>query len=157
MFRNRSIIRSYKKGLIIVCLSLVLVPLTVGALKAVTNIPCPKNITHYSGHYPYVTLFKNYPENFKQQRIIKCYPAGHASGGLTLMSLFFQFKRRRNRIIALVSSITIGWVTGGYKMLIGDHFLSHTLITKIFAGLIIFIISRFVKTDINLNIEQSIH
>jgi membrane-associated PAP2 superfamily phosphatase len=43
---------SYKKGLIIVCLSLVLVPLTVGALKAVTNIPCPKNITYYGGHYP---------------------------------------------------------------------------------------------------------
>jgi membrane-associated PAP2 superfamily phosphatase len=31
---------------------------------------------------------------------------------------------------------------GGYKMIIGDHFLSHTVITMIFAWLIILIIVR---------------
>jgi len=144
LFRETSIMRRYRRGFIIVLLSSITVPLSVGVLKAVTHIPCPKNIQQYGGSYPHITLFKHYPQNFQQSQNIQCYPAGHASGGFALMSLFFLFKKRKHRIIALVSSITTGWVTGGYKMLIGDHFLSHTLVTMLLAWLIILIITRMI-------------
>ena len=36
----------------------------------------------------------------------------------------------------------IGWSMGTYKMLIGDHFLSHTVITMILAWLLILVIAQ---------------
>lgn len=46
---------------------------------------------------------------------------------VVLLSLFFLFHSRRNRIRGLWFRIASGWITGGYKMVIGDHFLSHTV------------------------------
>ncbi|HBY85604.1 MAG TPA: PAP2 family protein, partial [Colwellia sp.] len=37
-----------------------------------------------------------------------------------------------------------GWVMGGYKMAIGDHFLSHTLTTMTLSWLIICLITAIV-------------
>ena len=55
------------------------------------------------------------------------------------MSLFFLFKKRKYQIRALIFALAIGWSMGIYKMLIGDHFLSHTIITMLIAWLIILI------------------
>ena len=142
LFRNSRLIQTYKYGLWIVCISAFLVPLSIGSLKTITNIPCPKNITHYGGDYPYVTVLEKYPKDFHQTGKIKCYPAGHASGGFALLSLLFLFKDRKDKRRALVAVMIIGWSMGGYKMLIGDHFLSHTIITMILAWLIILIIAK---------------
>ncbi len=136
-FRKKSIVQKYKQGLIIVFASCVLVPLTIGGLKAVTNVPCPKDIQHFGGKYPHVTVLSSYPENFTQTKNIKCYPAGHASGGFALMSLFFLFPYAKWKKTALIFAICLGWSTGTYKMLIGDHFLSHTVVTMLLAWLII--------------------
>ena len=135
--RQQRIIIHNKKGLLIVLLSCICVPLLIGLLKGVTNVPCPKDIRHYGGDYPYVTVLSEYPSTFKQTANIRCYPAGHASGGFALMSLFFLFSTKRKKIIALISAITLGWIIGNYKMLIGDHFFSHTLITMILSWLLI--------------------
>jgi len=43
----------------------------------------------------------------------------------------------------------IGWSMGTYKMLIGDHFLSHTTITMILAWLLILMIVISVDWVIN--------
>ncbi len=144
-FRHTFIVKKYKRGLVIVFLSCISVPLLVGSLKATTNVPCPKNIERYGGDYPYVTVLSEYPETFQQQENIKCYPAGHASGGFALMSLFFLFTLRKNRQIALATAATIGWSIGAYKMLIGDHFLSHTFISMVLAWLIILLIVQGVN------------
>jgi membrane-associated PAP2 superfamily phosphatase len=64
------------------------------------------------------------------------------------MSLFFLFKSRKNRFIALAFGVTVGWAMGLYKMLIGDHFLSHTVITMVLAWLLILIIVKFVKPNL---------
>ena len=159
-FRNKPIVFKHKQGLLIVLLSAMLVPLTIGSLKAVTNVPCPKNIQLYGGDYPYVRVLAHYPEGFHQDNNIKCYPAGHASGGFALMSLFFLFSTRRSRNIALISAVMMGWSTGSYKMLIGDHFLSHTLVSMLLAWLIILLIASAVRfgtkrfPSINLNIKK---
>jgi len=147
IFRDNAWIKSYKPGLLIVLLSLLVVPLVIGELKAVTNVACPKQLTIFGGNYPYISVFEHYPDNFEQVKPAKCFPAGHASGGFALMSLFFLFKRRRNRLLGLAVGISSGWATGGYKMLIGDHFLSHTIVTMLLAWLLIMIIAGLVKHD----------
>ncbi len=72
----------------------------------------------------------------------KCYPAGHASGGFALMSLFFLFKEQKNRFIALGIAVAIGWSMGVYKMLIGDHYMSHTVITMMLSWVSVLIIRK---------------
>ncbi len=143
-FRKSNWVKENQKGVLIVFLSVVLVPLTIGALKSLTNVPCPKNIEHYGGNYPYVTVATSYPEGFQQSSNIECYPAGHASGGFALMALFFLFNRPSIRRRILIAAVATGWVIGMYKMLIGDHFLSHTLMSMLLAWFIILLVSKTV-------------
>ncbi|MGZ8545766.1 MAG: phosphatase PAP2 family protein [Sulfuricurvum sp.] len=134
--------KSYKYGLIIVVLSSISVPLAVGSLKNVTNIPCPKSLDIFDGTYPHTCVWEKYPTKFCHLEKQKCWPAGHASGGFALLSLIFLFHSRRNKIIAGSVALVIGWSMGTYKMLIGDHFLSHSIITMVLAWLIIVLIAR---------------
>jgi len=143
--RNNQTIIAYRKGLILIVLSAIFVPLIVGGLKKATNMPCPKNEIHYGGVYPSTKVWESYPKTFKQPSKIRCFPAGHASGGFALLSLFFLFKKRRNKILALVGALTVGWSMGLYKMLIGDHFLSHTVITMILAWLIVLVLQKIIN------------
>jgi len=140
--RKNRLVQNYKIGLLIVVCSAISVPSVIGGLKAITNTPCPKNLTYFNGCYPYVKVFDAYPPSFYQKEKVECFPAGHASGGFALLSLFFLFKSKRNRLIALFLAMITGWSMGIYKMLIGDHFFSHTFITMILAWLIILIVVR---------------
>lgn len=150
-FRNHTRIQAYRQGLLIVLLSSLAVPLVVGGLKSITHIPCPRHITHYNGSYPHVTLLSSYPANFETRAAARCFPAAHASGGFALLSLFFLFKTRRHKIMGLATAMTLGWSTGIYKMLIGDHFLSHTLVTMLLAWLIILTIAGLVHSSQRLS------
>lgn len=142
-FRKKRIIQEYKKGLILVVLAAILIPVIVGGLKATTNTPCPKNIEHFGGVYPDIKVLDSYPKDFHQKKNIKCWPAGHASGGFALFSLFFLFKSRKNRKRALLLAMTAGWSMSLYKMFIGDHFLSHSIITMEIAWLIVLILEKY--------------
>ena len=130
----------------VVLFSAILIPAMVGALKKVTNMPCPKNEIHYGGEYPSIKVWEHYSKRFQKCHKICCFPAGHASGGFALLSLFFLFKEARNRALALVGALTVGWSMGIYKMLIGDHFFSHTLITMILAWLIVLLLHKFIQS-----------
>ena len=145
IFHKNKTVQAYKPGLLIVLISTLLVPMVVGGLKSFTNIPCPKNIIHYGGVYPHVTVLKGFPKDYQRHENIKCFPAAHASGGFSLLSLFFLFKKKRNKKIAIYSALSIGWLTGLYKMLIGDHFLSHTVVSMILAWLLILLVYKFVS------------
>lgn len=149
LFRKSQFVQKNRAGIAIVLLSSILVPLTVGFLKATTNVPCPNDLNHYTGTYPYITLLTPYPQSFYQSKNIKCYPAGHASGGFALLSLTFLFKRKRNKIVTALTVLSIGWSMGIYKMLIGDHFLGHTVITMLLAWLIILITAKSVYSLTN--------
>lgn len=137
-------LRPYRKGLIIVILSSLLIPFAVGSLKALTNMPCPKSISTFGGKYPHTCVWEKYGESECLLEKQKCWPAGHASGGFALLSLVFLVHQRRNKILVIVLSMIVGWSMGSYKMIIGDHFLSHTVITMILAWLIILIIAKVV-------------
>ena len=144
-FRKTALIQNYKKGILIVILSAIFVPIAVGALKKTTHMPCPKNEIHYGGDYPRTAVWQSYPPQYASKKKIACWPAGHASGGFALMSLFFLFKRKRNKYLALFFALVIGWSMGSYKMIIGDHFFSHTWITMLIAWFIILLIVYGVK------------
>lgn len=125
----------YRRGLIIVLISLVLTVVLVGGLKSLTNVPCPKDLSHFGGDFPYVTFL--HPDSRAEHLgRVRCFPAGHASGGFALLSLFFLFRRRRNQWIGFGVGMLLGWTFGIYKMLIGDHFLSHTLVSMCLAWLV---------------------
>lgn len=142
-FRNRPWIKRHRQGLRIVLLSLIIVPSVVGVLKATTNVACPRDIVAYGGSIPYVRVFESYPQGQKPEKIQQCFPAGHASGGFALMSLYFLFHSKRNRRRGLIFGLTIGWLMGGYKTLLGHHFLSHTIITMVLAWLLINLLVLF--------------
>ncbi len=145
--------RSYRRGLIIVVLSSIFVPLAVGSLKAVSNMPCPKNLDIFDGAYPHTCVWEKYAAKDCHLEKQKCWPAGHASGGFALLSLIFLFHSRKNKTAAATMAMVIGWSMGSYKMLIGDHFLSHTVITMILAWLLILLIvkgvDRVIKKQVN--------
>lgn len=136
-------LREYRKGLLVVLLSIVIIPSVIGALKAISNVPCPCDFRSFGGDYPYIRALDVMPEGIIKK--FKCYPAGHASGGFALMSLFFLFKTDRNRITALIIAIGIGWSMGIYKMLVGHHYLSHTIVTMILSWLMILVIYKNIK------------
>lgn len=154
IFHKHPLVRQYKPGLIIVLISTLLVPAVVGSLKSITNIPCPKDIIHYGGSSPHATVLKGYPKKYIQNTRAKCFPAAHASGGFSLLSLFFLFKKKRNKIVAIYFSLAIGWSTGLYKMLIGDHFLSHTLVSMFLAWFIILVIAKVVLAYTSNNLSS---
>jgi len=135
--RNKKWVKHYHRGLRIVLLSLLIVPSVTGLLKATTNVACPRDIVTYGGDIPYVRVFESYPQGQKPEKNQRCFPAGHASGGFALMALYFLFHSKRNRRRALAFGLTIGWLMGGYKTLLGHHFLSHSIITMILAWLLI--------------------
>ena len=154
-FRKHILVQEYKKGLTIVLLSAILVPSIIGFFKDITNTPCPCNIVYFNGTYPDKKVFDSYPKDFIQKSKVKCWPAGHASGGFALMALFFLFKTPKNQKKALFVALIIGWSMGIYKMLLGDHFFSHTIITMLMAWLIILIIVKFIQTKQRQKIEKS--
>ena len=154
-FRKKSIIKEYQKGLIIVLLAAAIVPSVIGTLKAVSNTPCPNNINYFGGEYPDIKVFDSYPKDFVQKSKAKCWPAGHASGGFALLSLFFLFKSTTNRKKSIIFALIIGWSMGLYKMLVGDHFLSHTIITMLLSWILILLIVKSIEKFERYKFEKS--
>ena len=56
---------------------------------------------------------------------------------------------------ALIGALAVGWSMGTYKMLLGDHFLSHTIITMIIAWFIILIIVKSMQFKQRQKLEKS--
>lgn len=124
-------------GLRIAILGMIVVPLTVNLLKDHTNMACPKNLTRYGGDVEYIHLFARYTDLNRPATDNRCFPSGHASGGFSLLALTFLWRERRQRQTLLIVAVTTGWVMGIYKMLIGDHFLSHVLISMELSWLLV--------------------
>lgn len=136
--RHRPWVQCRRQALWTIFLSCLIVPLTISTLKIITQVPCPKHLQRFGGTYPYIRLLTPYPEGFNPRlKRTECYPAGHASGGFALFALATLAKRRRHQIFLLLLAFGIGWIIGGYKMLIGDHFLSHTLVSMVLSGLLV--------------------
>lgn len=107
-----------------VILSLALVPAFISFLKSSTHMHCPEELSRFNGSYPYILLFQSHPTDLP---FGKCFPAGHASGGFSL--LVFGFTQKKFKFGIWVG-LLLGWIMGLYQMMKGDHFLTHTLVTQ---------------------------
>ena len=143
-FKKKSWVQTYKKGLIIVMLSIIFVPSITVGIKNNSNMPCPKHLIEYGGSYPHTSVWEKYSAPYNTLKSQHCWPAGHASGGFALLSLFFLLRKPRHKRLALTLALIAGWSMGSYKMLIGDHFFSHTLITMLLSWLIILVIVKLI-------------
>jgi len=117
----------------VVILTLALTTAMAGTLKRVTRSHCPWSVTRYGGPEPYVKPLSRYDACCPATRPGACWPAGHASGGFALVSLASLSCTPRGRRRGWLTGLTAGWITGGYQMLKGAHYLSDTLVTMLLA------------------------
>ncbi len=118
----------WRRGCVRVLLSLTTVVLLAIGGKEVTRVHCPNALKEFGGAAPYVKLLEKYPSDYNDKRG-NCFPAGHASGGFALFSLYFLFRQKKYQRLGWAIGFVLGWAMGGYQMLKGAHFLSHTLVT----------------------------
>jgi len=133
-----------RSGLVIVLLSLAIVPSVIGLLKSATNVACPSKIEQFGGDIPHVRIFEPYLPSTKPEKVQRCFPAGHASGGYALFAIVFLCRSVTTRRNAAAFAMAVGTTMGGYKMVIGDHFLSHTLVSLELSILIVWLTSFLV-------------
>jgi membrane-associated PAP2 superfamily phosphatase len=147
---KKNIWNDYRKGLIVVALSLIILPTGIALVgKSVTNVQCPDDLKLFGGKVPYVKHFEPYPPNpdspdgkWSKGR---CWPAGHASGGFALLGLVCLFKSRKNKIAAFIFAMSMGWVMGMYQLLRGVHFFSHHITTMFLAFIIVSTLNILIK------------
>lgn len=147
---KKDIWNDYRKGFLIVALSLIILPLSIAVVgKNATNVQCPSDLLEFGGIIPYVKHFESYPLNTKSPdgkwSKGKCWPAGHASGGFALFSLYCLFRKKTNKLLAFIAAMSIGQIMGVYQMLRGSHFLSHHLITMFLALILVSLLNIFIK------------
>lgn len=141
-----------RRALLVALLTLATAPALVALGKATTDVFCPAELIRYGGKYPYQKVADRYepgerPLNRKGKPAHgRCFPAGHASGGFALFGLAALASTARGRRIALLAGLGMGIWMGGYQMLKGAHFLSHTLITAIFCGIVFLAWQRVVNS-----------
>ena len=113
----------------VIAWSALLVPATISLLKRSSDAYCPWDLARYGGsapHVPYVRLFDVLPAGVSPGH---CFPAGHASSALWLVSLAVLWLPGRPRTAwragtaGLAGGLALGWM----QQLRGAHFLSHTL------------------------------
>lgn len=141
LFRNSSWVNYHREAIFILALSVILVPTTIGSMKEITNMPCPKNISIYGGKTSYYKLLS---EDHSDGKKFNCFPAGHAGAGFALLALIFFAKNKKQQWFIASAVLALGWLMGGYKMMIGHHFLSHTIISMLLSWLLILQFARFV-------------
>lgn len=121
-------LRRYRFGLGTLLVAVITSLIAVSALKAITHINCPWNLSIFGGSEAYRTIFSGGTSDSG-----RCFPAGHASGGYAWLGLYFFVRRYwpRWRLQALLPGLLLGLVFGLAQQLRGAHFLSHDIYTLI--------------------------
>ena len=110
-------------------LTLIVIPSIIALLKGMTHVSCPNHLAVFNGDLPYLTIWQNILVKTPE----KCFPAAHASAGFSLFGLAYLPRLRPQRRKIIIAVIIVGWIMGLYKMSIGDHFFSHTLVSMLLA------------------------
>ncbi len=94
--------------------------------KEVLNRHCPCDYDRYGGDVPYGKLLDPPPASCQKGR---CFPAGHAAAGFSLMSGYFIYYRRHQRkaLGFFIFGFLVGSLFGFTQVARGVHFASHNL------------------------------
>jgi len=137
----REKLRFARRDLWVALLLLISLPALAGFGKKVSNTFCPSEIRRYGGDVAYVKVCEPYPASDRPARKGHCFPAGHASGGFALLGLMWLRRSKAWKWGGLALGLGVGWWMGGYQMLKGAHYLSHTVVTML-AGWILLLLWR---------------
>ncbi|MGX4639979.1 phosphatase PAP2 family protein [Massilia sp. SYSU DXS3249] len=110
----------------VVTWSALLVPVVISLLKQGSDAHCPWDLARYGGSEPITRLFDALPAGILPGH---CFPAGHASSALWLVSLAVLWLPGRPRTAwkAFGAALGFGLAVGWMQQMRGAHFLSHTL------------------------------
>jgi membrane-associated PAP2 superfamily phosphatase len=128
-------------------LSIALIPLLAGQLKATTGVYCPAEISRYGGTQPYIRLLDHRPAFTRSAGTGHCFPCGHASGGFALFALIGLARSRRGQWSAFGLAMLAGWAMGAYQMAKGAHYLSHVLVTMLLAWIVFLLLRRLLRVQ----------
>lgn len=119
-------IRPWRRSAGFIVLAMAASTLLVGALKLVTNVDCPWDLSEYGGAHPYVALFADRPDYLPRAQ---CFPGAHSSSGFALVCFYFVLRDRRPRLawVALAVACLAGLTFAVAQEARGAHFLSHDL------------------------------
>lgn len=132
-----------RRDLWVLFTTLALVPLSVGAIKSVSHVPCPCELERYGGAYAYVKIFSPYAPEERPERPGRCFPAAQASGGFALMGLLAIGGAAGRYRRGFLAGSAAGWFLGLYQMARGAHFLSHTLTAWLWAWLLAVLLDHY--------------
>jgi membrane-associated PAP2 superfamily phosphatase len=125
-----------QKKILFLVLSLILTPLIVATLKHYSPIHCPNFIEKFGGNFKHISPLEIFNAEIFFNYNGKCFPAGHASGGFALISLYFVMPTLHLKLLSLFTSLTLGWLMGLYQIAKGAHYLSDTIVTLAIAYLV---------------------
>ncbi|MCP2076094.1 UNVERIFIED_ORG: membrane-associated PAP2 superfamily phosphatase [Pseudomonas lini] len=105
-------------------------------LKGHTSVYCPVETTQYAGKIEHKEWFQNF-NLLKVAGDGRCWPGGHASGGFTMLALYFVARRYRWRHskALMYGALALGFIYGTTRVLQGWHYMSHTFWAGIFVWL----------------------
>lgn len=134
-----------QKKLLFLILALIITPLTVAILKHYSPVVCPSRLEVFGGDQIHISPLDIFKDNIFLNGSGKCFPAGHASGGYALISLFFAMTNKKYKNLSLVFSLLLGSIMGLYQIAKGTHYLSDTLTTLTIAILTSLILKKIIK------------
>lgn len=130
--------------LAVIVSSAILVPIAIGAVKAVSIHHCPWNLSRYGGFAPYLRLFDSLPAGMSAGH---CFPAGHASSALWLTSIatIWLPEQPGKAFAGFAVFLSPGLALGLAQQARGAHFLTHTLWSAWIAALLVVVLARLVN------------
>ena len=123
---TKSTLYSYRKPLLFLFIASITGPIIISLIKNHTFIYCPWDLKLFSGKQPYIRLFDFAPADLE---VGHCFPAGHAGGGFTFISLYFFLilVKPQYKNWGLYTGLLLGLIYGIAQQLRGAHFLSHDI------------------------------
>jgi len=105
-------------------------PALVSTLKLYTGPRCPWDLADFGG-----TAVATSDWLVRSAEAGRCFPGGHASGGFSLLAIYFagvMLAAPRLRRVGLVAALGAGVAFSAVRMVQGAHFLSHNLWSAFF-------------------------
>ena len=106
--------------------SIALILMTTGAMKHLSNVPCPFQVDLYGGNWPFVPFFATRSYVLDG---VGCFPGGHSGGGFSFIAVYFALRERYPgaALAALAGGLAIGSLFAFGQLVRGQHFVSHDL------------------------------
>ncbi|MDU8432192.1 phosphatase PAP2 family protein [Pseudomonas syringae] len=126
----------HRRDLLFIVVSFAVITGMIHFFKSHTSIYCPVETTLYGGTMEKKEWFENF-SLFHEAGAGRCWPGGHASGGFTMVALYFVARRYcwRHAKAILYASTVLGAIYGTTRVVQGWHFMSHTF----WAGVIVWL------------------